>query len=557
MLTEIRRRVLRYSAVAGGAESEPLMRTPREDARRWADRMTAAEQFVGVAEELPSSGASAILRRERLLTDALDGAAWVLRLPNDEADDAVRLRVYWPLVRLLTRQYAPAALDRLGAVRALVGDETPRESLIIRHGANRSERTYRFDPDHELVIVPMPERVASAVAGLPGTPTAPRPVSVGGIPLRVTASAWLLHALTIGDLRGNLPLVGVWLRGLAVGLPDLERVYRAIGRPVVFARMGHLARDARNVALAERIATTLHDLGATMPSPSKTGRGTLRLPPTVAASPRTSAPWLDRFAELFGRGAGQLRAAKVGLPIPEAIPRSEILTVARAAKREDAYHSTTIEGYRVSRDEVDAVLSGKATRAGRTAEEVERLSALKGYTVAFDKTLDLLPGRTARVQLSEDLIHDLYAALWWPSIDAGIVPAADLRSWRSRPAFIRGGLHVPPGHEKVPGLMTMYCRLANELEASPVIRAAMAHWAFETIHPYADGNGRIGRLLMNLLLGAEGQPWVTVMADERSAYFKTLQRAQVDEDFLPWGRFLATRARRARKAAEKVREGGR
>ena len=533
------------------------MPIPREEARQWADRMTSAERFVGEVAELPSAAAAAILRRERVLVDALDGAAWVLRLPGDETDDAVRLRVYWPLVRLLTQQYAPAALDRLGAVRALVGDETPREALVIRQGGNRSERTYRLAPGHNLVITPLPRGVSPEVAGLSATPVAPRSVPVAGIPLPVTAPAWLLQALTIGDLRGNLPLVGAWLRGLAVGLAELERVYSAIGRPVVFARIGLLAREAGNVELADRIATTLHDLGATTPSPSKTGLGRLVLPPTVTSAPQTSAPWLDCFAELFGRGAAQLRTAKVRSPQRPRLPRREVLAVARAAKREDTYHSTTIEGYRVSREEVEAVLSGKATRAGRTAEEVERLVALKGYAVAFDKTLDLLLERTGRVALSEELIHDLYAALWWPSIDAGIVAATELRSWRSRPGFIRGSLHVPPGPEKVPGLMALYCRLVNDLEAPPVIRAAMAHWAFETIHPYPDGNGRLGRLLMNLTLGAEGQPWVTIVAEDRTEYFAALQRAQVNEEFGTWGRFVATRAARSRKAAAKLLKAGR
>jgi hypothetical protein len=423
---------------------------------------------------------------------------------------------------------------------------------VIRHGRGRTERTYRLTAGHDLVLTPMPEGAVPEIAGLPGTSAAPRPVTVAGVQLPVTAPAWLLHALTIGDLRGNLPLVGAWLRSLAVGLADLERVYRAIGRPVVVTRIGHLARAAGNAELADRISTTLHDLGATTPSPSKTGHGRLVLPATVTAAPRTSAPWLDRFAELFGRGVAQLRAARRPSPAPRPLSRTTILAVARAAKREDTYHSTTIEGYRVSREDVDAVLKGKATRAGRTAEDVERDMALKGFSAAFDATLGLLPTRTSPVTLGEDLIHDLNAALWWPSIDAGIVAAADLRSWRNRPAFITSSRHVPPGPDKVPRLMALFCRLMNDLEASPVIRAAMAHWGFETIHPYTDGNGRIGRLLMNLVLGAEGHPWVTIVTDDRTEYFAALQRAQVDEAFRDWGQFLVLRAARARRAAGKI-----
>jgi Fic family protein len=100
--------------------------------------------------------------------------------------------------------------------------------------------------------------------------------------------------------------------------------------------------------------------------------------------------------------------------------------------------------------------------------------------------------------------------------------------------------------------MTLFCRLVNDLEAPAVIRAAMAHWAFETVHPYTDGNGRIGRLLLNLVLGAEGHPWVTIVTDDRTEYFAALQRAQVDEEFRDWGRFLSLRASRARRAAGKI-----
>ncbi|MBI4500425.1 MAG: Fic family protein [Gemmatimonadetes bacterium] len=506
--------------------------------------MTSAQQVIGGPKDLPSPAALEILRRERLLIDALDGGAWIFRVPNDEPDEVVRMRGYWPLVELLTKQYTPAALDRLGAVRILVGDETPRETLLIRQGINQSKRRYHIDPAHEIVIDPMPAGTAPEIAGLPGTPSAPRPVAVAGIQLPVTAPAWLLQALTIGDLRGNLPLVGSWLRTLVVGLSDLERVYEVLGKPVVFARIGELAREAGNTDLADRIANTLHDLGAKRPSPSKTGRGSLVLPPTLRDAPRTGTPWLDRFAELFGRGAKQLESAKVQPQRQGALSRVDILRIAREAKREDTYHSTTIEGYKVSRDEVDAVLRGTATSSGRSAEEVKRLMALKGYAIAFDKTLDLLPQRTAPMQLTEALIHDLNAALWLPSIDAGIVSAADLRTWRNRPAFIRKSLHVPPGPEKLPGLMTLFCRLVNELDVPPVRRAAMAHWAFETIHPYVDGNGRIGRLLMNLILGSDGWPWVTIVAEDRTEYFNALERAQVDEDFVPWGRFLNQRADR-------------
>jgi Fic family protein len=221
-----------------------------------------------------------------------------------------------------------------------------------------------------------------------------------------------------------------------------------------------------------------------------------------------------------------------------------VLEAARTAKRDDIYHSTTIEGYRVSPAEVDAVLSGKPTE-GRTPDEVERLLALQGYARAFDQTLRRIQSAKGSISITEELILDLYAELWSPSVEAGIVRDTDLRNWRTRPAFLRGSRYVPPAWDKVPTLMRTLADQINALEGTSVQRAALLHWGFETIHPFPDGNGRVGRLLLNLLLGAEGIAWVTIRAEEREEYFRALERGQVDGDILPWGRFLSQRVRRA------------
>jgi Fic family protein len=64
-----------------------------------------------------------------------------------------------------------------------------------------------------------------------------------------------------------------------------------------------------------------------------------------------------------------------------------------------------------------------------------------------------------------------------------------------------------------------------EAEPEPSVRAILGHWLFGSIHPYSDGNGRMARFLMNVLLASDGYPWTVVRVEDRTAYMKTLGRA--------------------------------
>jgi Fic family protein len=63
---------------------------------------------------------------------------------------------------------------------------------------------------------------------------------------------------------------------------------------------------------------------------------------------------------------------------------------------------------------------------------------------------------------------------------------------------------VPPPHDKVPELLTDLVAYVNSDDHPPVVQAALAHAQFETIHPYVDGNGRVGRALVHIVLGRRG-----------------------------------------------------
>lgn len=76
-------------------------------------------------------------------------------------------------------------------------------------------------------------------------------------------------------------------------------------------------------------------------------------------------------------------------------------------------------------------------------------------------------------------------------------------------------------------------------EESPQVRVVLGHFIFVYIHPYTDGNGRIGRFLMNLMMAAGGYPWLVIPVDSRHAYMAALEKASVEGDIIPFARFLA------------------
>jgi Fic family protein len=80
-----------------------------------------------------------------------------------------------------------------------------------------------------------------------------------------------------------------------------------------------------------------------------------------------------------------------------------------------------------------------------------------------------------------------------------------------------------------------------EKETEPGVRAVLGHWLFGYIHPYADGNGRMARFLMNVMLASGGYSWTVIRVEDRNAYLDALDRASIDTDIRPFARFIAQR----------------
>lgn len=212
----------------------------------------------------------------------------------------------------------------------------------------------------------------------------------------------------------------------------------------------------------------------------------------------------------------------------------------------DAYHSLSIEGYRVSPELIDKVRSG--TWNPETDEQDRALKdalAARGYWEAFQRVKEsiraVLEGADAGEVVERDL-SDWYRNLFATSVTAGILKASQLAGFRSSPVYIRQSQHVPMSPEAVRDCMPVFFDLLKA-EDDPTVRIVLGHFIFVFIHPFLDGNGRIARFLMNVMMAAAGQPWTVIKLEQRAAYMAALETASVREDIRPFAAFLAeTRA---------------
>jgi hypothetical protein len=207
----------------------------------------------------------------------------------------------------------------------------------------------------------------------------------------------------------------------------------------------------------------------------------------------------------------------------------------------DAYHSLSIEGYRVSRELIERVRSGNWNPDDDENDREHRNAlAARGYYLAYQAVQESL-GKILRDANPGTVVGNdhgnWYLEMFGPSVTAGILKPADLAGYRNIRVHIRRSMHVPPSHEAARGAMPALFNLLSE-EPEPAVRVVLGHFIFVYIHPYVDGNGRMGRFLMNTMLASGGYPWTVIPVEERDAYMAALEEASVGQNIEPIADFL-------------------
>jgi len=208
----------------------------------------------------------------------------------------------------------------------------------------------------------------------------------------------------------------------------------------------------------------------------------------------------------------------------------------------DAYHSLSIEKYKVTPELIERVRTGTWNAGDNTEDKKHRdAMAAKGYWETFQlvkKSIEqVLAGGNAG-KIADDDHSDWYRELFGPSVAAGLLKPADLAGYRNHQVYISQSMHVPLNKEAVRDAMpVLFELLEKEPEAS--VRSVLGHFIFVFIHPYMDGNGRMGRFLMNVMLASGGYLWTVIPVEERKTYMQALEKASVYQDIKPFTEFLA------------------
>ncbi len=233
------------------------------------------------------------------------------------------------------------------------------------------------------------------------------------------------------------------------------------------------------------------------------------------------------------------------MPKPPGMKRSRKteIELIQEKHKDDAYHSLSIEGYRVTAELIEMIESGEWDPENNESDrkQYDALAA-KGYFEAF-KTVVGSAGRVLQKDnpgqvFAEDL-QSWYRQLFSQFVKTNRMKPADLAGYRDQQVYIGGSRHVPPPKDAVGDCMEELFQLLKD-EEDPAVRAVLGHFVFVFIHPYMDGNGRIGRFLMNLMFISGGFGWTIIKTEFRDRYMAALEEASTKEDITPFAEFIRT-----------------
>lgn len=210
---------------------------------------------------------------------------------------------------------------------------------------------------------------------------------------------------------------------------------------------------------------------------------------------------------------------KTRLDAARPLPANTVASLREKLALEWTYHSNAIEGNTLTLRETKVVLEGITVGGKSLREHFEALNHRDAILYVEDIVRENEP-------LTERTIKDIHALVL-----KGIDPEHAGR-YRQENVAIAGASHTPPDFLHLPQEMDeLIAWHAGAKDVHPILRAAELHTRFVEIHPFIDGNGRTGRLLLNFELMKAGYPPAVIRKEDRLAYYDALDEACLSRDY--------------------------
>jgi len=189
------------------------------------------------------------------------------------------------------------------------------------------------------------------------------------------------------------------------------------------------------------------------------------------------------------------------------------------------YNTNAIEGSTVQLDEVKDILEKKKTAVG--SEEIETKNVAKAVEFV----------RNTKEDLSLELIRKIHKLCFENSKHfAGQFRNVEVVIKNSKNEVVHSGVPVSELDKELNKLIIWYEK--NKKKFKPLILASIIHNQFEHIHPFQDGNGRVGRLLLNFILLKNKYPPINIRMENRGEYYSSLQEYSKNQNVKPTVKFL-------------------
>ncbi|HEY9621553.1 MAG TPA: Fic family protein [Crinalium sp.] len=237
--------------------------------------------------------------------------------------------------------------------------------------------------------------------------------------------------------------------------------------------------------------------------------------------------WLTAHPMLPQETLQTIQQLKTWLDAFRPLPPTVVSELRQRYQVRFTYHSNALEGNTLTQSETELVLTTGITIGGKTLQE--HLEVI-GHAEAIAYIEGLAQQSTPIGEWEIRQIHSLILRKINPE-EAGRYRNLDVQA--------AGTGYIYPPHYLLSELMADFVGWLNSADAQalhPVLYAAEAHHRFVTIHPFRDGNGRTGRLLMNLLLLRTGYPIAIISNENRQRYIEALVQGQQSDS---WETFYA------------------